>query len=288
MGPMTTMPGLAAKLKSRLGNLYNLYPLGGSTGGIVVRQPGGVAGTDEVWLYDDGTVSYIRGMNSYVRLQNAAGVTMIQYDASSNEVNFGSSSVTVSRTSALRLIINDDANYMTSGSADWSFGRVAAGVCGQGTASSIATWFQNTPGRRVLTADVTNDSATLATTGLTVNVLASRKVSFAAILPVTTAAVLEGVKVALSGTATITNLIADIEVKSHAATPVFTMGRVTAFDSAIGQTVADAGNATVEIQGTLEVNGAGTLRIDFAKNADTGAANTTIKRGAWFFCEDMP
>lgn len=148
--------------------------------------------------------------------------------------------------------------------------------------------FQSTAMRSTLTADVTNDSATLATTGLTVAVKAGRKYSFLAYLYVTTGAALEGVKAAMSGTSTVTNLVVDVEVKSHASTPVLTLGRATAYDSAVGQTVADAGNATVEISGTLTVNAAGTLRIDFAKNADTGAANTTVKRGSYLWVEDMP
>lgn len=163
------------------------------------------------------------------------------------------------------------------------FQSSAAGIMGQVGPTGLVS----VPGQVCLTADVNNATTTLATTGLTANVRSTRKIGFHAFLPIATATALEGVKVTMAGTATITNLLVDYEIKSHASTPVLTIGRKTAFDDPVGQTVADAGNASIEIWGTLESNAAGTLRIDFAKNALEAGNNTTVKRGAWFKIWDI-
>lgn len=287
--------GIIGRLRSLLGSVFNLFPLGGTTGGIVVRQKGGTPGTHEIWIYEDGSslvldhrksgsgyTFRVAGTDAGYVLGNggfAAGGSANSFSCA------GGGFVADGTNGALRL----GSLWPLIWNADTSTIRIVAGVVGYyGATAATPGWVQNTAGRRVLTADVTNDSATLATTGLTVDVKAGRKYPFVAMLYVTTGAVLEGVQVGLNGTSTITNLIADVEIKSHASTPVFTLGRLAAYGTAVGQTVADAGNATVEVSGTLECNAAGTLRLDFAKNADTGAANTTVKRGSWLWVEDAP
>ena len=263
---------LASKLRSDI-----------SEGTLIVKQPG-AATNKEIQILQDGTDGLVDCRYGILRLRSrdgGGGVVAVRISLETTDyVSFG--------TAGFAMRGTDGKVSWTTGvigdSIDTSLVRLAANVAGPDSGD----WFQNTAGFKRVAADVTNDSAVLAAiTGLSVTVQAGRTYSFHACLNVTTAAVIEGVKVALAGTATITDLIADISVTSHAATPIVTMGRVTAFDAAIGQTMANAENGTVEIWGTITVNAGGTLRLDFAKNSDTGAANTTIRRGSWFRVEDV-
>lgn len=54
-GSITVVPGLKSGA--------------GADGKFIVRQPGGVAGTDEVWLYDDGSVSWIETKQADLRIR---------------------------------------------------------------------------------------------------------------------------------------------------------------------------------------------------------------------------
>lgn len=111
--------------------------------------------------------------------------------------------------------------------------------------------------------------------------LAVGSYSFQAELPVTTGGATEGIKVTVAGTATASAVVAEVEIHSHAATPVVTNGRVTSIaGTAIGQTVAGAGGATVHVMGTITVSGAGTFGISWAQNAHV-ATNTSVLIGSW-------
>lgn len=265
-----------------------------ATGVLIIRQDGGTPNTDEIQINHNGDnavydtksgTHFFRGPSSVPSMYLEAPGTFTFGWTRSNSIAIESCNSTNIRA------INTFGTEINRGKyLGWASFGVALDVAMQGVSGSPIIkvndgtltgpgWIYDA-GPRTKLSDQTNDSATLATdTHLTWTLLASGKYSFHIILSGTTDAVLEGIKAALTGTATITNLIADVEIKSHAATPVFTMGRITAFDSAIGQTVADAGAFTVEISGTFEVNAAGTFAVSWAKNADTGAANTTLLRG---------
>lgn len=149
-------------------------------------------------------------------------------------------------------------------------------------------WLQHA-GRKIKTGNQSNTTTTLADdTVLTFTLLSGRKYPFQVMLPFTTGAAAEGIKVTLAGSVTATNLVCDVRIASHAVTPVFTMGRITGIGgAAIGQTVAGAGNGTVEMMGTIEVSAGGTFVVRWAKNATTGGTSTTVLRGAYMTMADV-
>lgn len=164
-----------------------------------------------------------------------------------------------------------------NGTIDSGIQRSAAGVVKVTDGSTGLGWLQ-TAGFKRKTADQTvTDSTTLVDdTHLTVSLAAGRSYKFKFILYTTTVST-SGIKVALGGTATHTDLISDIRVYDHSViadstsllTDSTTVGNHTA-----GST--GAGPMTVTITGTTTINAAGTFLVQFAQNAETGAAESVI------------
>jgi hypothetical protein len=109
--------------------------------------------------------------------------------------------------------------------------------------------------------------------------------NFRACLQVTDAAT-GGVKAAIAGTATATNIqytgytIADNAIKGKT--------NATALGTAVGSTLTtETSGILVIIEGTITVNAAGTLLVQAAQNTSDGTA-TTVKRGSTFVVHDMP
>lgn len=119
--------------------------------------------------------------------------------------------------------------------------------------------------------DKTND--TLANiTGLSVPVLAGKVYEFEAILR-TTSDVAAGVKFAIGGTATATAIVYDALVWNAAALSAQT--RATALGAAVGGVTAVT-VAYAVITGTITVNAAGTLTVQFAQNVTNAAASSVL------------
>lgn len=143
----------------------------------------------------------------------------------------------------------------------------------------------------ILPARVTSDfSVTSSTTlanvpGLSVNLQAGLTYSFRCPLFFSTGASAGGVKVALSGTATITNLIAD--AVSLDSTTVIAGTQISAFASTIIANTNAGTTPKATIEGTITVNAAGTMTVQFAQNASSGTASI-VKRGSYCLCEINP
>ena len=127
---------------------------------------------------------------------------------------------------------------------------------------------------RVTTQFDKTSSTTLGDiTGLTANVKAAGVYKFRAVL-FTTSNVAGGVKFAIGGTATATSVIYAAQVFETAG---ITIG--TARATALGTTVGDVTAVTVAtcvIEGTIVVNAAGTLTVQFAQNASNGTASSVL------------
>ena len=125
------------------------------------------------------------------------------------------------------------------------------------------------------TAAVTATSSTTLTnvTGLSVNVAASTSYHFRVWAP-TTAATSGGIQFAIGGTATATNITYEGYIDGATKT------RASALATAVcSSATATTGTATIE--GTIAVNAAGTLTVQFAQNTSNASASTVLQ-GATF------
>jgi len=140
--------------------------------------------------------------------------------------------------------------------------RTEAGAVNRltGLSASVATQF-----------DKTSDTTLANVTGLTRNVEAGRTYSFEAVL-YTTSNVAGGVKAAISGTATATSIVYEGITTDAGAS---TQSRATTLGNAIGAVTAVTA-ARITITGTIVVNAAGTLTVQFAQNTSNGTASSVL------------
>ena len=115
----------------------------------------------------------------------------------------------------------------------------------------------------------TSDTTLANVTGLTANVVAAGVYRFRANLVLSCDAS-GGAKVALSGTCTKTNLNATV-IRAPASSPV--ASNITALDASSGGTAA---YVNISIDGSIVVNQAGTLTVQFAQNASFATASIVL------------
>jgi hypothetical protein len=162
--------------------------------------------------------------------------------------------------------------------------------------SDGADWVQVAPGiadaveiRRAYkpTDETVTGSTTLQNDDhLSVSLQPSATYHFRASLPWTAGAGTAGLKVALGGNATVTNLRAVIRIATIAGTG---SGIVTALASAVGAN--GAGPEVAEIDGAIEVNTGGTFLVQWAQNTSdgtNGTNGTTVQRGASLVVTRLP
>lgn len=276
-------------------SVFGLVP--GSTSGtsvvtspLVVRKAGGVAGTDEVQVADDGAKASF----------TTFGTQFFQF-IGSTKVNFTLDTVTrvgiLTNGYVLAGNAATDAGFLawTNGSdvsatRDTGLSRDAAGVVQVNSGTPIAGggsagWIQNSAGSKRVTANqtVVTDSTTLANvTDLSWTLAAGRTYSFTGTLLVTTQAT-SGAKIEFGGgtaTATSFNAIAYFNTASGTAA-----AKVTTLAGTAGSTAAVI---AIDIAGTITVNAGGTFIIRLAQNAETGAAESVVvERGSFVFMEDV-
>jgi hypothetical protein len=127
--------------------------------------------------------------------------------------------------------------------------------------------------KRVSSAFTKTSDTTLANiTGLSVTVEAGNTYMFEAQL-YTTSNTSGGVKAAIAGTATATAIIYEAIV--HEAAAVSAQTKATSLGTAVGGVTAVAA-ANIRITGTITVNAAGTLTVQFAQNASNVNASTVL------------
>jgi len=132
------------------------------------------------------------------------------------------------------------------------------------------------------TALTATTNVTLANiTGMSTTVDAGDRYAFRIRL-YTTSTANGGLKLGFGGTATATSIIANI--KTYNAATLNTPAQVTSLGALYGATVV---TDFVEIDGTIVVNGAGTITLQAAQNA-SHADTTTVKVGSSMHFELMP
>jgi hypothetical protein len=122
--------------------------------------------------------------------------------------------------------------------------------------------------------DKTSNTTLGNITNLTRNVEAGRTYGFTAVL-YTTSNVAGGVKAAISGTATATSIIYEASVTDAGVGATIGTARATALDTTVGDVTAVTA-ARITITGTIVVNSAGTLTVQFAQNASNGSASSVL------------
>jgi hypothetical protein len=130
--------------------------------------------------------------------------------------------------------------------------------------------------------DVTSNNTLANVTGLSVSLIAGRTYSLRAILYVTSNAS-GGAKVAVSGTATATAI--RYRAKTFTSTTLSTHDQATTLGTAVGASTSAV--TAIEIDGTITVNAAGTLTIQFAQNASFGTASSVLVGSHMVVC-DIP
>lgn len=159
-------------------------------------------------------------------------------------------------------------------------------ISNSSSSHTVSGWLQWAGEARVSSDFSATSNTTLANvTGLSVTLLGSRKYSFHIPLFFSTGATAGGIKVALGGTATVTNLIADAEcvdgTTNVAGTQVSTLGSNLVANTNAGTT------PKCVIEGTFESNAGGTFTVQFAQNASS-ATPSAVKRGSYMLVQDMP
>lgn len=122
--------------------------------------------------------------------------------------------------------------------------------------------------------DKTSDTTLANVTGLSRNVEAGRTYAFTAVL-YTTSNVAGGVKAAIGGTATATSIIYQAEVLDGSTLATMGTARATSLATTVGDVTAVTA-ARITISGTIVVNAAGTLTVQFAQNASNGSASSVL------------
>jgi hypothetical protein len=119
--------------------------------------------------------------------------------------------------------------------------------------------------------DITNNTTLANNAWLVVNVSAGRRYRFRAVLPTVSGA--GGVKFGIGGSATATSIW--YQGITYSGNAIVANDRVSVLGAAVGGVTAVTGALTI-IEGFIQVNGAGTLAVQFAQNAASGATSFLI------------
>ena len=189
------------------------------------------------------------------------------------------------------VIQNSVALFFTTSSAvsgDTSISRGVAGVIQFGTAALGATGWMQWAGQTRATANtsITSSTTLVPVTGLTANVQAGRTYGFQAELSGTWAAA-GGVRAAIAGTATATNIVYDGWIVDSAANGIKGNAQSTALAGIVANAATTGTAGHVTISGAITVNAAGTLLVQAAQSVSNAGA-TAILQGSTFFVWDMP
>jgi len=184
------------------------------------------------------------------------------------------------------------SNFLIAGASssnvDLGIFRVAPGVLGinNGSPGVQQGCYLKWGGTSRVTADFSKADATLANVpGLVVNVSAGRTYAFEAELSFTCVAA-AGIKCAIGGTATATNVIYDGWIVDSGANGIKGNAQATVLGGAVASAVTTGTAGHVTISGTIEVNAAGTLVVQAAQNTANATA-TVVKRGSRLIVHDV-
>jgi len=235
-----------------------------SGGGIDIYGDGGTSpmirfgGSLITTLAQAGTNGVLRAQNSFIIAPSASG--SIGTSGTGVLALFNGVAPSSSPADEFQLYSADSA----AGDAN-AFARNEAGEVNRltGLSARVSTQF-----------DKTSDTTLANVTGLTRNVEAGRTYAFTATL-YTTSNVAGGVKAAIGGTATATSIIYQAEVLDGSTLATMGTARATSLATTVGDVTAVTA-ARITITGTIAVEKAGTLTVQFAQNASNGSASSVL------------
>jgi len=174
------------------------------------------------------------------------------------------------------------------GTSTNSLWAVTSKVIGFGSGGSGSDGWHQWAGETRATANtsITSSTALVPVTGLAVNVQAGRTYGFQAELSGTWAAA-GGVRAAIAGTATATNIVYDGWIVDSAANGIKGNAQSAALAGVVANAATTGTAGHVTISGAITVNAAGTLLVQAAQSASSGTS-TIILQGSTFFVWDMP
>ena len=172
--------------------------------------------------------------------------------------------------------------------ADTGLGRDAAAVIKLTDGASGKGWFSNRAGFVRKTADQTvNNSTTLADiSDLSVTLLAGRNYQLRGVLFTNTAVAASGLRAALAGSATFTDLRYMIQIWDLSTRSLGSVSVLNVLNTAVFKATISAVDNCILIEGCCTVNTGGTLKIQGAQGT-ADASNTLFKRGSFLTVEDI-
>jgi hypothetical protein len=207
--------------------------------------------------------------------------------STSSLVQFGAADADKVQLSGTDYGIGIEAFTLTLWSQSRHRWRIGGSSSTTGTATMVlesaaltfptGTTFVVDAGRSFVSSQFDKTNTTLANvTGLTASVAAGKTYNFEALLFVD-ADVVGGSKYAIAGTATATAIKYEVVFISDSANSMVITSRQTALAGSAGQAGTTAG--ICRISGTITVNAAGTLTVQFAQNAANGTSSVLTMSG---------
>lgn len=261
----------------------------GADGKVIIRQPGGTPGTDEVQIYVTGGIAYIEPKNgSTLQIAGSAGLQVVSGGIIMNGAPWQLTSTAVKLGPTTQLVWTADE---ATGTARCGLEYLVNGVIGVTDGSTGIGWLQNTAGSsRVTTSDVTNVTTTpAAITGLSFTTIAGRKYAGRIKIWCEEATAADGYLFDLDGgNGTWTSFRATYRLyDTSSATAALNSANVTAIATDFtGATLTGAAYLEIDFAGVA--NAAGTFIPRFAKASDAAGAAFSARVNSFMLVEDVP
>lgn len=271
----TSLKATGAQLKT--------YMSAGLPSPLIVRQIGGVVGTDEVSLaYSSSSGALLT--SGFTAIYFRSGAARFWFSDQTNATYYATISPTQICTSLAGAFCWANVGVANP---DTGLVRVAAGVVGPSDGGATAnTWFQNTGGEACLAAVFTNATATLAPTALaSLPLTGGRSYRIEGLLQVSNTVAAEGVQFNFNGgTATATTFF--VAAQAVGSVTAGTLASTT-LAGVLNYTVV-TGTDYILISGFIKVNAGGTVILQAAENSHA-TGTLTLGAGSWLaFYDTVP
>lgn len=226
------------------------------------------AGTNFTYINAGTDLRLQVGAVDYIDMLSGAGTVSIRkpmsFSGSTSNITLPAGTTTLAP-----MVMTSGTNKTTPAAGEWGYDGTQLQFTNGGLQRQEIPQIQQS---RVSTQfDKTSDTTLANVTGLTATVVAGKFYRFEATL-YTSSNVAGGVTAAIAGTATATSIVYE-GITTDAG--LSTQTRATALATAVGGVTAVTAGY-IRITGTIQVNAAGTLTVQFAQNASNGTASSVL------------